>query len=90
MARGGIHRLTGVGLKRKAPGLYADGGGLYLQVTVGVGGHVNRSWCFRYTTGGRTREMGLGPTHTVGLAAARAAALEARQLRLRGVDPLGG
>ena len=88
MARGGIHRLTGADLKRKAPGLYADGGGLYLQVTAGVGGHVNRSWCFRYTTGDRTREMGLGPAHTVGLAAARAAALEARQLRLRGVDPL--
>jgi integrase len=87
MARGGIHRLTGADLKRKAPGVYADGGGLYLQVTAGKD-QINRSWCFRYTTNGRTREMGLGPTHTVGLADARAVALEARQLRLRGVDPL--
>ena len=48
MARGGIHRLTAVDLRRKAPGLYADGGGLYLQVTAGKTGHINRSWCFGY------------------------------------------
>jgi integrase len=68
--------------------MYADGGGLYLQITAGVAGHINRSWCFRYSTGGRVREMGLGPTYTVGLAAARAKALEARQMRLMGVDPI--
>jgi integrase len=87
VARGGIHRLTGADLKRKAPGMYADGGGLYLQVTAGKN-HTNRSWCFRYTTGGRTREMGLGSAHTVGLAAARSEALEARQMRLKGLDPI--
>jgi len=57
--------------------MYCDGGGLYLQVTRGGDG-INRSWIFRYAAPTnaqgkrRTREMGLGPTHTVTLADARA------------------
>ncbi len=37
---------------------------------------------------GRPRYMGLGPLHTVTLADARVKALEARRLRLAGVDPI--
>lgn len=71
-------------LKVTTPGLYADGGGLYLQVTkAGV-----KSWLFRYMRAGKARGMGLGPLHTIGLAEARAKALDCRRLLLDGIDPL--
>lgn len=60
-----------------------DGGGLYL-VQKGAG----RYWILNYTFAGLRREMGLGPLHTVGLAAARDLAEDARKLLRRGVDPL--
>jgi integrase len=69
----------------KAKGMYPDGGGLYLQV--GTGGAA-KSWLFRYNVAGRDRQMGLGPTHTIGLAAARERARECREMRLEGVDPI--
>src|SRR5919198_1503766 len=49
------------------PGLYADGGGLYLRV--GRGGA--KSWCLRYMLEGKAREMGLGGLLKVSLADAR-------------------
>ncbi len=49
------------------PGMYADGGGLYLQVTPG-----GASWVWRYMIKGRAREMGLGPLGLHGLKEARA------------------
>jgi integrase len=67
--------------------MYADGGGLYLQVTEGTKG-INRSWIYRYTLAGKTREMGLGPHPLYGLAEARALALDARRLRHQSVDPI--
>ena len=66
------------------PGLYCDGGGLYLQVT-GVGG---RSWLYRYKLDGRARSMGLGGLDTVSLREARLAAAECRKLCHDGVDPI--
>jgi Phage integrase central domain/Arm DNA-binding domain len=45
-------------------------------------------WTFRYTRGGRAREMSLGPLHSVNLAEARERARRARQLLLDGRDPL--
>jgi integrase len=66
------------------PGLYGDGGGLYLN----VGPSGAASWLFRFMLNGKAREMGLGPLHTVGLAEARERALAARKLRLDGIDPL--
>jgi hypothetical protein len=47
-------------------GMYADGGGLFLQVTKG-----GRSWVFRYMIAGQAREMGLGSATTITLAEAR-------------------
>ena len=61
-----------------------DGGGLWL-VTKGSG----RYWIFQYSYGGKRREMGLGPLHTVGLAEARQKAEEARALLRSGIDPIG-
>ncbi|CAJ3027091.1 putative phage integrase [Burkholderia pseudomallei] len=70
--------------KTTKPGLYADGGNLYLQITTaGV-----KSWLFRYMRNGKQRGMGLGPLHTIGLAEARALALDCRRLLLAGTDPL--
>jgi hypothetical protein len=68
--------------------LLADDGNLYLQLTRGEGGHVRRSWLFRYDFSKRRREMGLGPLHTRGLKEAREEAKRLRQLLLDGIDPL--
>ncbi len=68
----------------KEPGTYADGGGLYLQVTT-VG---TKSWVYRFMLNGRAREMGLGPLHTVSLAEARTRAADCRQLIRDGHDPI--
>jgi integrase len=70
--------------KMSAPGLYGDGGGLWL--TVGPTG--GKSWLFRYMLNGRAREMGIGPLHTICLAEARKRAAAARLLRHDGIDPL--
>jgi integrase len=77
-------RLTALKVERaKQPGLYADGGGLYLQVSKN-----GASWIYRYMIAGRAREMGLGPRALFGLAEARAKALDARKLRYQGIDPI--
>jgi integrase len=68
----------------KEPGKYPDGAGLYLQVATGG----SKSWIFRYRVGPREREMGLGSLLTVSLAEAREAALQARKLRHKGIDPI--
>ncbi len=64
--------------------MYADGGGLYLQISRAG----TKSWIFRFAMQGREREMGLGPLHTIGLSDARLLATEARKLKLRGEDPI--
>src|SRR5262249_20163838 len=66
------------------PGLYADGGGLYLRV--GRGGA--KSWCLRYMLNGKAREMGLGGLARVGLADARKRAAAQRLLLVDKIDPL--
>jgi integrase len=100
-----IGKLKALNVARaKMPGMYGDGGGLWLQVT-GAGA---KSWILRYwvaqrdpTTGavvrdehtnkvrGRSREMGLGSCTTVSLEEARDQAREYRRiLRNEGIDPL--
>jgi integrase len=88
--------------KENSPGVYSDGGGLYLVVsTAGA-----RSWIFRYSSPtvkqsgssasgkprnpkhGKPREMGLGATHTVSLAKARELARDARNLVQEKIDPI--
>ena len=65
-------------------GLYGDGGGLFLQVSV----NGAKSWVFRFKEGGRLRVMGLGSIHTVSLVEARDKALACRKARLDGRDPI--
>src|SRR5215469_11949979 len=59
MARS-IHRLSPAAVKHAKPGMYCDGGGLYLQAVPGAGGIVRKSWLFRFAENGRERQMGLG------------------------------
>ena len=80
-----INKLSGVVLSRLLkPGLYGDGGGLWLQVTASSA----RSWAFRYTIRGKRHQMGLGSINTIDLATARLKARVCRQLLLEGKDPL--
>ena len=80
-----LGRLTASTLSRiNSPGFYADGGGLYLQV--GQGGA--RSWIYRFTTQGRSRDMGLGSATDISLAEARRLARDCRVLRNKGLDPI--
>src|SRR5271156_4522426 len=80
-----IGKLSPAEVRNKTiPGLYGDGGGLYLN----VGPTGGKSWLFRFMLNGIAREMGLGPVHTIGLAEARERATAARKLRLDGIDPL--
>jgi integrase len=99
-----VGKLSAVKVAReKRPGLYGDGGGLYLQVSA----NGAKSWIFRYwvvqrdlATGevvrdpttnkvrGRNRDMGLGPYVTVSLHEARERALECRKLREKEIDPI--
>lgn len=70
--------------KATKPGYYGDGAGLWLQVSASG----SKSWIFRYTLAGKQREMGLGATHTITLAAARAQAKQCRLMLRDGKDPL--
>ena len=84
------HKLTARMVDQiKTPGVYADGEGLFLQVTVGRDDRPRRSWLVRYTTqGGKRREMGLGRVELLDLADAREAAVNARKLAKAGIDPI--
>jgi integrase len=78
-------RLTALKVeKAKKPGLYADGGGLYLRVTP----EGARNWVLRYMLDRRPRWMGLGPLALYGLKEAREKALDARRKRHEGIDPI--
>ncbi|MAW99499.1 MULTISPECIES: tyrosine-type recombinase/integrase [Stakelama] len=81
-ARGKLHVRQIAGLTK--PGVYSDGGGLYLRVRR----TGSRSWLFICMINGKRREMGLGSLLDVSLGQARAKALEARQLFLEGRDPI--
>ncbi len=84
------NKLSDAKIKRTvAPGIYADGAGLYLQVTRGKAGGVRRSWFVRLRLpDGRSRDMGLGVVALVPLAEARRNANAARIEAKAGRDPL--
>jgi integrase len=85
-----IERLTALAVDRiksaekPKPGMYADGGGLYLRVTP----EGARNWVLRYMLDRKPRWMGLGPLSLYGLAEARTRALDARRKRHDGIDPI--
>lgn len=80
-----INRLSDRAVRAKeAKGLYADGGGLYLQVSAGK----SKSWIFRFKRDGKVRDMGLGGWPAVSLADARERATSARRHHALGLDPI--
>jgi integrase len=98
-----LHRLTAVGVKGlREPGYYGDGGNLYLQVTAAAqpkqtemdqaenakAPAAAKSWIFRFTLAGKTRDMGLGRFPTISLDRARDLAERYRRLVAEGRDPI--
>jgi integrase len=85
-----INRLTALRVeKQRKPGLYPDGNGVYLQVTLGADGAPRKSWLFRFRMQGcRERRMGLGAFPDVSLQQARDNASSARKLCKDGIDPV--
>lgn len=78
-------RLSAVAVNaKKEPGYYADGDGLYLQVTASGA----KSWILRFMLNKRSREMGLGSTSTFSLSEAREKARKFRQMIDEGIDPI--
>lgn len=71
---------------KKLPGLFCDGGGLYLQIATGGA----KTWIFRYRSPitKKLRYMGLGSLRAVGLVEARARATAQRNLLSQGLDPI--
>jgi len=80
-----LNKLTAIKVTNTTePGLYADGGNLYLQISK----RGSKSWIFRYRRNGRLRDMGLGSFPTVSLADARKRATAHRNTLTEGKDPL--
>ena len=85
-----INRLTALRVeKQRKTGLYPDGNGVYLQVTLGADGSPRKSWLFRFRMQGRReRKMGLGAFPDVSLQEARDKASSARKFCKDGIDPV--
>jgi len=77
-------RLSDRSVRAKRPGLYADGGSLYLQVAPGG----SRSWILRTLVHGKRREIGMGGYPTVSLNEARDLAHKYRKIARAGGDPV--
>jgi hypothetical protein len=82
------NKLSALSVKKTLPpGLYGDGGGLYLQVSQ----QITKAWVFRFMMAGRARKMGLGTVSlkpddkNITLADARSMATDARSLIVRGI-----
>jgi integrase len=85
-----INRLNALRVeKQRKPGLYPDGNGVYLQVTLSADEQPRKSWLFRFRMQGRReRKMGLGAFPAVSLQEARDKASSARKLCQDGIDPV--
>jgi len=78
-----VDQLTEAKIRGPTIGLHPDSHGLYLQIRPGA-----RSWIYRFTLEGRTRDMGLGALADVSLVKVRAKAAAARALVADGIDPI--
>jgi len=80
-----LPRLTALKVKTTGPGIYSDGGGLYLCVS----STPTRTWVYRFSWRGTRPEMGLGSVESgVGLAEARADRDKYRQILRSGRNPI--
>jgi integrase len=82
------NRLSAVKVaKETKPGMYADGGGLYLRISKGRNSGKRWVFIYRRPKDGKRCEMGLGGVATVTLASARVKAAEAQVHVSDGRDP---
>jgi hypothetical protein len=79
-----LNKLTAAEAANARPGWLSDGGGLFLRAD----DQGRKRWIFRYTFGGKKREVGLGSGNAVTLASARAEAKRLRDAVAQGRDPL--
>lgn len=78
------NRLTARGAATMTtPGQHADGGGLYLNITLSG----TKSWSLIYRYGGKRCELGFGAFAATSLAQARDEASKAKALLREGIDP---
>jgi integrase len=77
-------KLTDTKIAKAKPGKHGDGRNLWLIVSPSGA----KRWEFRYTIGGKSREMSLGPADLLDLDSARVRALELRKAIRDGMDPL--
>jgi integrase len=85
--------LTPRKIQTAGPGMHADGGNLYLEITEAKNGGLNKSWIFRFGVprpDGKTRyrDLGMGSLSTLTLSEARERARLLRIKRLDGIDPI--
>ena len=82
---GNAHKLSALTVsKMSKPGVYGDGAGLFIRVTEGGSKH----WIHRFSLRNKAHWMGLGPYPEITLDKARQLTLEARRLRLQGINPI--
>jgi hypothetical protein len=70
------------------PGRHGDGAGLYLSISKAED-TLRRRWVYLFTRGGKLREMGLGGSPEVSLAAARIERDKWAAVLRSGGDPIG-
>lgn len=87
MVRGGKLSARAVATLNR-PGRHGDGSGLYLSISKD-GDTVRRRWVYLFTRAGKLREMGLGPSPDVTLAAARVERDKWAAVVRAGADPIG-
>jgi integrase len=82
-------RLTARGVAAAVqPGMYPDGGGLFVAVDLDAKGQSRRRWIWRYRINGKRRDMGLGSPDQISLADVRAERDKWRAALREGRDPI--
>jgi integrase len=80
----GEKKLSALAVKNAGPGIHADGGSLYLSVSKSG----SRRWLYRYRSGARVKDLGLGDATVIGLADARTLRDRWRKELALGRDPV--
>jgi integrase len=80
----GEKKLSAMAVKNAVTGVHADGGSLYLSVSKSG----SRRWLYRYRSGARVKDLGLGDATVVSLADARTLRDRWRKELALGRDPI--
>jgi integrase len=80
----GEKKLSALAVRNAGPGVHADGGSLYLSVSKSG----SRRWLYRYRSGARVKDLGLGDATVISLADARTLRDRWRKELALGRDPI--